>query len=64
MNIIKELDKLKRKHYTCEDYWYSCPKSEEGCGNPDDGDDCNCGADKYNKKIDDIVDFLVTIKDF
>ena len=34
------------KHYECEDSWYSCPLSEEGCAN--DGEDktrCNCGRD-------------------
>ena len=41
-----------RKHDYCEqDAWYSCPKSEDGCSNPDDGTECNCGAEAHNKKV-------------
>lgn len=43
---------LRRSHHSCEDDWYSCPKSEDGCANDSEGDECNCGADKYNAKID------------
>lgn len=32
-------------HRECEDSWYSCPKSPEGCANPGEGEACNCGAD-------------------
>jgi hypothetical protein len=42
-----ELEKLRIAHYSCEDNWYSCPKSEDGCCN-DMWDECNCGADKHN----------------
>lgn len=58
MNIIEELEKLKRHHNYCEDPWYSCPKNPDGCANEADGDDCNCGADKYNSKIDEIIQYL------
>ena len=27
MDVLKELESLKRPHYECEDGWYSCPKS-------------------------------------
>lgn len=33
-------------HYACEDCWYSCPLSADGCC--DDAyasDECNCGLD-------------------
>lgn len=30
-------------HHTCEDSWYSCPLSEDGCAN-DDREGCTCGA--------------------
>lgn len=40
------------EHYSCDDGWYSCPKSENGCLNSDEGDKCNCGADAHNAKID------------
>lgn len=30
-------------HYQCDDCWYSCPQSEEGCCDEEQGTDCNCG---------------------
>jgi hypothetical protein len=40
-----------RSHYYCEDCWYSCPKSKEGCCNDAEGDECNCGADSHNVEV-------------
>ena len=37
-----------REHYSCEDCWYSCPKSVDGCCNEGEGTECNCGAEKHN----------------
>ena len=31
-------------HFTCEDCWYSCPLSSEGCCNEHAVTDCTCGA--------------------
>ena len=42
----------RRPHYYCENRWHSCPRHEEGCANDEDGDECNCGADKANAEID------------
>jgi hypothetical protein len=39
-------------HYTCEDGWYSCPLSEEGCC--DDAvpkDKCTCGLDTNVQRV-------------
>ena len=58
MDIIKELEKLKKQHEYCEDNWYSCPKSEDGCSNPAEGDDCNCGAEKHNSNVDRIINYI------
>ena len=68
--LIEKLKVLKVKHYECEDCWYSCPKSEEGCCN-DGGSDCTCGADNRNKEVDalitwvrdhsDTLDFLINL---
>ena len=45
----------RREHYTCEDSWYSCPKSPEGCAR--DGDtDCTCGADYINAEVAKLCD--------
>lgn len=38
-------------HYMCEDCWYSCPKSKEGCCNEAAGDDCTCGLDARIEKV-------------
>jgi len=50
--LVEALEKLRVEHYQCEDSWYSCPKSEDGCANEFEGDGCNCGADKHNEIID------------
>jgi hypothetical protein len=47
------LSGLKRPHLSCEDCWYSCPKSEDGCCNDSiPKDECTCGADAHNARID------------
>jgi hypothetical protein len=46
------LAKARREHYSCEDCWYSCPKSDDGCCDDSKGDDCDCGADAFNALID------------
>jgi len=53
--LTEALEKCKRKHYYCEDCWYSCPKADGGCCNEADGDECNCGADKFNAWIDSVL---------
>jgi hypothetical protein len=50
--VLEVLNNNRRKHYSCEDSWYSCPKDEDGCANDQAGDDCTCGADKSNVEID------------
>lgn len=40
----------KRKHYVCEDCWYSCPESGECCDEREK--ECNCGAAEWNAKVD------------
>lgn len=54
LNITSFLDSLKRKHYINEeDCWYSCPISGECCD--DRLEEYNCGADDFNKKIEDKI---------
>ena len=43
------------KHYTCDDCWYSCPKSGECC-NDNKGDECDCGTDRQNAIIDNAIE--------
>jgi len=60
--LISELHQLAlQTHYSCEDSWYSCPKSENGCYNdayPDD--ECNCGADEHNKKVNELYEKILS----
>lgn len=51
-DLIKSLESLKIPHYECEDGWYSCPLSEQGCFNEAQGEECTCGASKRNEVID------------
>lgn len=55
MNLREKLEKLRRSHDVCEDCWYSCPKSGECCNEALPKDYCNCGADEYNKILDEIL---------
>lgn len=58
--LIKELASLaRRRHYHCEDSWYSCPKATDGCANDAMGDQCNCGADEHNAKVDALMQQLI-----
>ena len=54
-NVMALSEKLaglaRRGHYYCEDTWFSCPKSEEGCSNDGAGDECDCGADEHNAEV-------------
>ncbi len=53
LRIAESLPSLRRKHDQCDDPWYSCPKSEDGCINESlPKDYCNCGADAHNARID------------
>lgn len=61
MDVIKELESLKRQHRYCDDSWYSCPMHPDGCANADEPYECNCGADKYNAKIDEIINELANL---
>ena len=52
-SIFEKLDKIRPSHFECEDdYWYSCPKSD------DEDDGCDCGADETNKQIDELKELL------
>lgn len=61
--VIEKLFSLKvlalRGHYYCNDCWYTCPKHPEGCCNDDVGPDCNCGADRHNKKVEELWDDII-----
>ena len=41
----------QQDHDVCDDCWYSCPKSEDYCGDASK-DECRCGMDEENASID------------
>lgn len=57
--IIKQIELLKIQHYYCEDTWYSCPKHPDGCADGSLKEECNCGADDHNDKVDEIIGALL-----
>lgn len=58
--LLKELAGISiRKHYDCDDGYYSCPLSYDGC--LDDRvpkDICNCGATAHNIKVTELYKSL------
>ena len=62
-SVREAMVKLYRKHDECEDCWYSCPKSADGCCNDAQGDECNCGAEKHNAILDAIISSLSKIEE-
>lgn len=42
-------------HYECEDSWYSCPQSRDGCSNDTKDGECDCGRDSREKKVEEIL---------
>jgi hypothetical protein len=58
MDILKELEELRMWHKSCEDNWYSCPMSADGCSDDREEHKCNCGAEEHNNQLDKIIAFL------
>lgn len=61
--ILRELESLRRTHLEAEDCWYSCPKSGECCNDDLPTTLCNCGADRFNEKLDRIVELIKHLKE-
>jgi hypothetical protein len=60
-DLLEKLKKLAyRQHYSCEDNWYSCPLSEDGCSNDAAGNECNCWA-RDNKDIQHLLEKIEQI---
>ena len=54
--LVALIESLRLRHDQCEDCWYSCPKSEEGCCDESRPTDvCTCGADAHNATIDAVL---------
>lgn len=55
-NLRKALSMAKIPHLIVdEDCFYSCPKSGGCCNDNIDDSYCDCGADKHNKAIDNVL---------
>jgi len=55
-NILKFIEKnLRRKHTTCPDEYYDCPKAH-----PQSTAlwECDCGAEVHNKKVNELIEML------
>ncbi len=48
------------KHYECEDKWYSCPLSDEGCAD-ERQTDCTCNATVAHERADRIDAILTSL---
>lgn len=55
VHLLASLELLRRRHDECEDCWYSCPKSGECCNDDLDPEKCNCGADRHNERLDEVI---------
>jgi len=52
IEVLRFMESSFRKHYSCEDPWYSCPAHPgDGVYADRTGKECDCGADKYNKEL-------------
>lgn len=59
--LLKTVDSLKKGHYECDDCWYSCPKSGNCADDTLDDDECNCGVDRENARLDAIKSMIITL---
>lgn len=55
--LVGGLRRLRRAHLECEDSWYSCPLSEEGCAD-DAQTGCTCGAETQNALVDALLGLI------
>jgi hypothetical protein len=55
--VLSYLETTRRSHYGCEDSFYNCPKhpEEEDYNSDFKNAVCNCGADEYNAKLDEMI---------
>jgi len=61
INVIQELEKLRRHHYNnFEDMRYSCSKSEAWGKN--NTSDCDCGADEHNRLLERIINKVLEME--
>lgn len=52
VKLREALNESRQPHYSCEDSYYNCGKHEDAWRKDDE---CSCGADAWNAKIDRIL---------
>lgn len=57
-HIVQQINRLRVPHYICEDPWFSCPKSEEGCANDNAPDECTCIAEEHEQRVVALLQWL------
>jgi len=57
-----DIEAMLIQHNECDDPWYNCPKSKEGCRDEYAGTECNCGADRHNKNIKSLYDEVKSLR--
>lgn len=55
--LIEMVTALRIEHTVCEDGWYSCPESEDGCIDITQHG-CNCRAEEHNALVDKVLAML------
>jgi hypothetical protein len=59
---IEELERISVSHAECNDRWYSCPLSLEGCANEAAINECTCGASELAAHLQTAIAALREIK--
>lgn len=63
-DLLELIRGLKITHHVSEDCWYTCPANNlepdniEQCCREGAGTECDCGADKHNAKVDEVLSLL------
>lgn len=57
--VMAMLDSLLLPHHESPDCWYSCPKSDDGCCDESRGNNCTCGAEDHNTKVNELRAILI-----
>lgn len=60
-DIVKRL-RVPIPHHYCDDGWYSCPLSDDGCADEEAGDECTCGADYINDERKEAADRIERLR--
>jgi hypothetical protein len=65
--LLEKLEKLRSKHFVCDDPYYSCPLGVESWVVSKESsdvteEDCDCGAREHNALLDEIIEIVKGMK--